>query len=124
LEVLSLAKTEVTGRGLAPLAPLGSLRVLNLGYLPIRDDDLRNLPPHLEILALGYTQVTDAGLAHLRPISKLRVLNLDATAVTGTGFEELVGLTELRMLYVRQCKVESEHISKLDSELPGLAIYD
>jgi hypothetical protein len=73
---------------------------------------------------LPHTRVTDAGLKYVGQVPLLRVLNLDGTAVTGKGFDQLFGLTELRMLYVRECPIESGQVGRLDDEISGLAIYD
>jgi hypothetical protein len=61
---------------------------------------------------------------HLKSVPGLIVLNLEGTSITGSGFDHLLNLSELRMLYVRRCPVEPARIDELDDELPGLAIYD
>jgi len=113
-----LARTRVTDAGLAFIARLPRLAVLDLygtavtgtglgrlGALPLRELDitgttaddaalavLRGLP--LAALSAGATRVTGAGLAHLRGLPLVR-LDLSHTAVGDDGLVNLAGLSAL-----------------------------
>lgn len=67
--------------------------------------------------------MTGAGLAHLKPLEKIRVLNLDRTDVVDGDLDQLAGFTNMRMLYLRGCKVSQESVSQLDDAVSGLSVY-
>jgi hypothetical protein len=58
---------------------------------PVNDDGLAHIAklPALEVLDLRWTQVTDAGLQHLHAHPTLRELDLRGTAVTAEGVATL-----------------------------------
>jgi Leucine-rich repeat (LRR) protein len=100
-EVLSLdlSNTKVTNAGLKELAPLTSLRLLQLYD----------------------TSVTDAGLAELVKLKNLRHLNLYDTSVTDAGLAELAKLTNLTYLRLPQ-KVTGAGMAELQKLLPKCKI--
>jgi hypothetical protein len=91
----------VTANGVAELARLKHLRVLELTDLGADDAWLAALKPLAELRKLnldGCYRVTDAGLAHLSEMPHLRVLALHNTKVTGSGLGALAsakGLTRV-----------------------------
>lgn len=97
---LDLARTGVTGAGLARLR------------------DFR----HLRRLRLDHTAVDDSGLDHLSGLESLEYLNLVGTPVTDAGLEHLSGLRSLRSLYLWQTGVTDEGAARLAQALPELSI--
>ena len=84
MEMLYLAQTKVTDDGLAPLAGLRSLKLLDLSQTRVGDAGLRILCglPDIVHLQLGGTDVTDAGLASV--IEKLNGSPCENLGVPGT----------------------------------------
>lgn len=94
-----IARSGVTGRGLAHLSGL----------------------PRLERLDLSFTQVTDADLTHLRPLSRLRVLKLRGDDITGVGLTHLAGAAALEELDLSFTGVTGPDLRHLD-HLPKLRL--
>jgi hypothetical protein len=93
LMYLSVGKAKAyTAAGVAELAKLKHLRVLELTDLGADDSWLAALKPLTELRKLnldGCYRVTDAGLAHLSGMTHLRELLLHGTNVTGSGLGAL-----------------------------------
>jgi hypothetical protein len=89
---LDLRETAVTDAGLAVLARLEGLRVLNLGGCRITDGGLKTLATlrSLRKVNLAKTQVTDAGLVHLMELPSLEKVRLSARAKGDTWLGLLV----------------------------------
>jgi hypothetical protein len=87
----------VTDAWLAKLAPLTSLRRLDLANCAVTDAGMTHLAglTSLEDLNLTLTPVTDAGLAHLGQLTALRSFGLASTKCTGSGFAHLKALKKL-----------------------------
>jgi hypothetical protein len=124
LEVLLIPNSRITGQGMAFLAKMPNLRVLDLFHTNLDDVGLGHLKGHekLEVLRmsgtrftdeglvalaglkhlreldLGFSKLTDRGMVHLRDLRELRRLNLSSTAVTEAGMVHLAGLTRLTHL--------------------------
>lgn len=80
---------------------LPALELLNLGDLPMDDDDLREIGKlaNLRCLLIGNVRdVTDAGLESLSSLTKLRVLSLNGSRITDDGLRHLSALTRLEVL--------------------------
>lgn len=152
LEELDLRGSRITSTGLAHLAHLTKLRVLNLSYSPcLGDDALKHLANlrNLEVLSLNNTGVSSAGLEHLRNLTKLRVLalsadcavadegvahlsglknleelKLHATGVTSSAAKHLQGLTKLRCLDLSENREIDEEVLEPLANLPSLEMLD
>lgn len=119
---LSLAETAVTDQGLAPLAGMTSLSLLDLsstrvkgpGLAYLQGIDIRHLSlhsnsiddagfaslpnfPNLEQLDIGKTRVGNAVLARLPSYSKLKDLNLEGLPVTDDLVQKLTKLSLWRL---------------------------
>jgi len=51
------------------------------------------------------------------------VLNLNRCKVNDPDLYHLVGLDELRMLYLRDCNVTDENIEKFKDKMTSLAVF-
>jgi len=97
---MDLARTQVTDKGLAALAPMKNLTRL-----------------HLE-----NTKITDAGLAHLSGLTNLEYINLYGTQVSDKGIATLAKLPKLQKLFVWQSKVTDKGVEALAAKLPNAEI--
>ena len=97
---MDLARTQVTDKGLAALAPMKNLTRL-----------------HLE-----NTKITDAGLAHLAGLTNLEYINLYGTQVSDAGLATLAKLPKLQKLFVWQSKVTDKGVEALAAKLPKTEI--
>jgi len=82
------------------IAALGSVRTLNLTYVPLKDADLALLPvcADLRELSLIGTEITDGAMASVGTLRNLRTLDLRMTKVTPGGLAPLANLTQLEKL--------------------------
>lgn len=133
---LTLAGTQVTGRGLTHVRHLTGLRILllpqtttdadvaaiasmteleqlGLSGSHVTDDGLRHVAQLVSLrrLYLDRTQVTDDGLAYLEGLSQLEVICLDDTQITDPGLMHLAHLAGLRTLQIRRTQVTENGIS-------------
>lgn len=86
--------------GLAALAALGALRVLDLSDTPTRGRDLAGLSfAELRLLSLAGAPLGDVGLSALGPLPALKVLDLSGCGGPGlpAGLGRLDGLVGLRL---------------------------
>jgi hypothetical protein len=115
LEVLHLAGTSITDRGLERICKCKNLKELWLGSTSVSDAGLALLPkmPKLENLGLHGTGVTDRGLIHIRALPELRVLWLGSTAITNQGLDDLAGLEKLECLYLDGSAVTAGGLARL-----------
>jgi Leucine-rich repeat (LRR) protein len=91
----------VTVQGLAVLAKLPDLEVLDLGeYDPSQARSVPQAPA-----ASKPPRVTDDVLDHLRGLKHLRELNLSGADITDKGLAKLAGLTNLEVLDLSHTKV-------------------
>ena len=73
MQKLDLSSTRVTGRGLASMHRMKSLRELSLMSTPIEDGDLAFLDflPQLRNLNFGLTRITDAVMERIARLNQL-----------------------------------------------------
>jgi internalin A len=105
----------VTDRGLAQLAPIATLRQLDLEECRIDGsglDALRSLPA-LDDLNLQGTDLTDDGLAVVSKLPHLRFLRAGETRATGAGLKWLVGMRSLEALDIVGLSLERADLEKL-----------
>ena len=121
LEELSMVRiSDITDKGLAHLAPLKSLKLLNLNSGKISDEGLAHLKAleSLEELRLPYSKnISDEGLKHIAELSNLRKLSVGGfkpADITLTGPFTDEGLLHLSKL---------EHLEKLGIS-SGMGITD
>jgi hypothetical protein len=87
LRILDLTETRVTDAGLEALSGCSGLVYLNLFGTSIGDESLTALTRlgKLRFLYLGGTRLTDAGLARLGELSSLEYVHVTGSQVTPTG---------------------------------------
>ncbi len=109
------ATTNITDAGMASLARLVNLKVLDLRGAKISDKGLEQLRPltMLEMLTLDKTQITDAGLTHLGVFTKLQFLDVSETGITDNGCVHLAELTGLTSLNLQKTKVTDQGVVQL-----------
>lgn len=124
LESLILSLEKIPGlddTGLAELAPLTSLRELNIHSLAIQGPGLKHLArlPNLVIFNAGGETTTDRYLEALRHVKQLKTIRIPGSLITDDGLKYLVELPELETLDVRRCRELTnggmQHVKKMRS---------
>jgi Leucine-rich repeat (LRR) protein len=102
LRILNLGRLPITNKGLEHLSTCSGLEILSLYRTKVTDEGLAHLKSmsSLKKLSLLFTQVTDDGLLHLRQIKSLEYLRLPNTGITDVGLAHLPGLDNLTYLWV------------------------
>jgi len=107
----------ITAAGLAELAWLRHLRVLELTDLRVEDGWLAALKPHTQLRKLnldGCYRVTDASLVYLSGMTHLRELWLHGTKVTGGGLDALANAKGLiRVILPQQTDGALQSLGKI-----------
>ena len=93
---------------------------LNLNNMPIRDTDMELLSDfvHLENLYLNFAEIQGEGTKHLLPLENLLVLSLSGNTLDETALVSLEELKGLEKLFIWNCGLSEEQISKLKKSLP------
>jgi serine/threonine-protein kinase len=118
LRVLSIAKTEVSNRGLAHLKILPNLEELYVALIPqVTDQGMVHLGGMRELraLGLGATGITDRGLAPVSNLPNLEFLALWRTSVTDAGLARLCRLKKLKMLDLKDTRITDDGLACLRS---------
>lgn len=116
LRFLSLHQAvHISDNGLAHLAPLTCLEVLDLCRTQITDASLEwvGRQRRLQRLSLHETALTDAGMRHVSNLKDLTALNLSRTQVSDAGLVHLIGMTRLTWLQLRETAVTDEGLRHL-----------
>ena len=121
LQYLSLRGQSFTDKALAYVQNVPSLKILNVGHIPITDAGLAHISKlkNLENLALYNTKVTNNGLVHLTAMPSLKKLNLHGTQVTGEGLQYLKKIKTLEYLDLPYSGISDDDLIHL-SALPNL----
>jgi len=100
LWLLDLSGTKITGAGLRHLSQVKSLSTLKINDTAVGDAGLEHLATleGLHDLKLDNTQITDAGLLQISKLSTLDRLSLNGTKLTDAGLHNLAKLTRLEFL--------------------------
>ncbi|HEY9871238.1 MAG TPA: hypothetical protein V6D08_18905 [Candidatus Obscuribacterales bacterium] len=100
LRALRLTRAGMGNGGLAEIASLPRLVILELGGNKITDDGLVFLKAArtIERLNLMHTSISDTGAAVLGTFEQLRALSLEGTRVTDQGIKHLILLPHLEEL--------------------------
>jgi hypothetical protein len=116
---------KITDAGLVHLKGLTTLKILNLGGLPVSDEGLDVLKdlPNLEVLYLQNTKVRGPGLGRLKSLPRLAVVLLDSSAITDEGLAYLAGASGLTFLSVAGVPLTDRGLAHLKS-LPRLNRLD
>jgi peroxiredoxin/Leucine-rich repeat (LRR) protein len=128
LEQLKMYNVDLTDKGLACLAQLSQLKILQIPTtrMPRFDDDkywysddgLAQLAKLslLEELHVGSRHITDTGMTHLAKLKDLKVLNIaNAPLLTNDGLAKLKSLKNLERLSLRTEKVTISGLSHLNA---------
>lgn len=111
---------RVTPAGLQHLAASGTLQRLDVSFVPVTDNGLRQVSQILQLcfLKLIGSQITDNGLQHVQHLTALTELVLDGFRdLHGAGMQHLGALKELRILDVDRGTFFSDfqHLSTLST---------
>ena len=119
-----LRSQQLTDAGLASIAKLKNIAVLNLRDTKIKGAGLVHLKglAQLRRLHLERTEVGDEGMEHLSGLVNLEYLNLYGTKVTDKSLPHLAGLKSLERLYVWETGVTDEGVARLQEQRPNLKI--
>jgi hypothetical protein len=115
LSILDLCQTKITDRGLEPLSQLTNLEELNLARTKVGNAGLPRLKNlnSLTCLELSETSVTDAGLSSLTSLKKLKFLGLKKTRITNAGLSTLVRMPSLRKLVLDNTLITDDGLTTL-----------
>lgn len=126
LETLDLYHcTQITGRGLAYLKDLPSLKKLVINHSKINDEDLANLVGikslrHLELPM----QITDKGLEYVGRMSGLtNLIASNCLNVSDTGIRSLSNLNNLKVLEIRGNKITDEGVGEITKHNGLVSLY-
>lgn len=128
LTSLGLARNEIAGAALSPLAKL-QLKSLGLEFNNISDATLDRLLTltTIESLRLSNCQgVTNQGLQSgtLQEMTHLKSLNLRGLkAVNDESISSLVKMSYLRHINIRQTKISQEGVEKMKAAMPGTDVF-
>lgn len=124
LRNLSLGRTQVTNKGLAPLAECHGLRWLDLTGLTVTDDGFGQLPvlPKLEQLFLEATGLTDKSVPGIGRSTNLEELDLSRLPITDESIPALGKLKKLKVLYLTGSQLTPAGFSRLKALLPKTSL--
>lgn len=124
MRMINLIKTPVTDSCLPYLARMKKLETLWLEETRITGSGLKHLAGlnSLVVLGLGGTAIGDEDIVHLSSLPGLTFLSLISTPITDAGVEHLVGLKTLKNLDVRSTRISEEGLARLKKELEGCSI--
>jgi hypothetical protein len=147
LQVLSMG-CEITDNGLAKLAPLTQLAVLEIDspqsemtgetlplfpnlinfdstYAPITDEGFKRIVqlPNLEYLRLTRNRITEEGLKSLALAHRLTYLELSHSHFTGTGFPPATNFPNLTELHLASSPIGDTAVHTF-AELPAISLLD
>lgn len=116
---------EVGDEGLAHIAHIETLEVLNLPKGDFHDDSLAMLAdlPKLKQLRLHSPHVGDEGLRFIASLPALKYLHIIDCPITADGLAHLHSMTNLQSFYLDGCDVEDEAIYALLDALPSLHFH-
>jgi hypothetical protein len=109
----SAGATRITDAGLAHLAELPMLEELGLSRAAITEEGTKRLGTlrTLRRLDLSFTPVTDAGLEPIASLRKLESLNLVGTGITDAGLQHVARLKNLRELELGSTAITENGLS-------------
>jgi Leucine-rich repeat (LRR) protein len=124
LEQLGLRHTKLNDDGMAGLAAMKKLRVVDLGDTRINGSGLKNLSAagELEKLDLWHTSITDGNLVHLKDLKSLKWLSLAETKIGDKALTHLEGLANLGYLDLRHTAITPEGAQAIRRALPRCKI--
>ena len=125
LEVLNLMTPLLENEGLAHLKSARKLQNLLLSSERITDESVPHLAqiPRLTGLSIGETSITGAGLRYLRSCELLNELGLGDRQLTKEGVEQLKLMPSLRAIYADKSSMPSELETELRQARPELQIH-
>ena len=125
LKSLDLRMNQMTARTVKDFGNLTELRKLELGSIPLRDEDmtfLRKLTKLETLLMFAKaTSLTDSWLENIEDLTNLNHLEVTDIPTTTNGLRHLRKLTNLSILSLRDAKVDDLKVLK---PLTNLAILD
>lgn len=100
---------------LKSFATLPNLKILNLGRVPTRDEELVHLSKlkSLEILRINSWNITDEGIEYLLPLENLKELDLRESKISDRGLKHLSKLKSLQILWVGSGTITDEGVEHL-----------
>lgn len=123
LETLELKRAKgVTDKGVASLARLPRLRVLDLERTFVTDEGLRHLSmmPSLAQIDLEADHITVRGLAMLAKLPRLTALDLNGTEFDDSWVSVLSGFHKLNRLELKSTDITDDGVALLTKALPNL----
>ncbi len=115
LESISLDSSDITDDGLFHVGKLRRLRYLNVSRTQITDKGLVPLAGLCQITTLhaNNTKISDEGMVHLGTMTSLEKLDLNFTGISNRGLKEVRGLTNLKGIYFVGTKVTDDGLEYL-----------
>jgi hypothetical protein len=127
LKDLEITDSKMTAEGLTHLARLARLESLHIAGSRVDDEWLARLAMMKQIRSLGFasgqSEITDGGLSHLSDLKGLEVLDIQGSRVTDRGLAILERLPNLKEVWIDDCPgISDEGIGKLKAARPGLRV--
>jgi Leucine-rich repeat (LRR) protein len=107
---------DITGAGFQHIAGLKSLERLEIRDSSIDDEGMASLANLDNLTLLDLTECrlfTDDGLKHIAGLSSLRNLDLAETKISNDGIAHLAGLTGLENLSIRSTSLDNDAVSTI-----------
>ncbi|MBA4191537.1 MAG: hypothetical protein C0467_26455 [Planctomycetaceae bacterium] len=124
LQLIALRGGAITDEGMAVVAGLPRVGVLDLIGTDITDAGVERLAGMASVYQLGLnrTRITDAGLKHVAKLQSLDTLWLNETAVSDAGVDTLGTMKGLKTLGLRGTQVTDAGFKRLKESLPNCTI--
>jgi hypothetical protein len=112
---LYLGRTRITDRALEHIAKVDGLERLDVGFCPITDAGLQQLPARETLVQLNAerTKITDASLAHIAQMNGLRELDLSGCQITDASLARIAELKQLETLWLTDTPITDAGLHKL-----------
>ena len=133
LTALSLDHSSfVTSAGLRELSSLKNLTWLDLSFIQVTDEDLKNLSglTNLKSLFLVNSNISEFGLKELKDLKNLTILDVSSymaptSRITDASLKELIGLKRLAVLKLMNIRITDAGVKELRNltELTTLEVH-
>jgi internalin A len=127
LRQLELASTGVTDEHLARIEPLVGLESLDLSNnATVTADGMAHIAKlsNLRLLQLNFTGVTESGLTHLKALTRLEDLELSGMQISEAGVAPLREMKSLKRLFIKHSRIGAAEVRALKEALPGTMVVD
>ncbi|MES1216554.1 MAG: FN3 associated domain-containing protein [Bacteroidota bacterium] len=106
------------------LAVKQQLVSLNLGKMPVKDEDLKTVGQFSQLrkLNLSFTNITGANINELNGLKELKQLSLSGTTIKPGALKNISSLKQLSKLFIWNTALKENEINQLQQENKNLVI--